>query len=212
MATVLRADGLRVVIYLNDHQPAHVHVFGDGEAKIDLLGADGAPALVWADAMTRGEVRRAVCLVASRQTLLLQRWGTSMAEPTDAQIDAALAHGRAARLHQPRAAAARYDRQLGQVVVELTNGCTFAFPPRLAEGLETATGDQLAAVEVLGSGYGLHWEALDADLSIPGLLAGLFGTRAHMVRLAGQATSPAKAAAARANGAKGGRPRKAAPG
>ncbi len=135
-----------------------------------------------------------------------------MAEPTDAQIDAALAHGRAARLHQPCAAAARYDRQLGQVVVELTNGCTFAFPPRLAEGLETATGDQLAAVEVLGSGYGLHWEALDADLSIPGLLAGLFGTRAHMARLAGQATSPAKAAAARANGAKGGRPRKAAPG
>ena len=135
-----------------------------------------------------------------------------MAEPTDAQIDAALAHGRAARLHQPRAAAARYDRQLGQVVVELTNGCTFAFPPRLAEGLETATGDQLAAVEVLGSGYGLHWEALDADLSIPGLLAGLFGTRAHMARLAGQATSPAKAAAARANGAKGGRPRKTAPG
>lgn len=135
-----------------------------------------------------------------------------MAEPTDAQVDAALARGIAARLHQPRAAAARYDRQLGQVVVELTNGCTFAFPPRLAEGLETATGDQLAAVEVLGSGYGLHWEALDADLSIPGLLAGLFGTRAHMARLAGQATSPAKAAAARANGAKGGRPRKAAPG
>lgn len=98
------------------------------------------------------------------------------------------------------------------MVVELTNGCTFAFPPRLAEGLETATGDQLAAVEVLGSGYGLHWEALDADLSIPGLLAGLFGTRAHMSRLAGRATSPAKAAAARANGAKGGRPRKAAPG
>ncbi len=73
---MLRADGLRV-IYLNDHQPAHVHVFGDGEAKIDLLGADGAPALVWADAMTRGEVRRAVRLVASRQAFLLQRWEDS---------------------------------------------------------------------------------------------------------------------------------------
>ena len=135
-----------------------------------------------------------------------------MAEPTDAQVDAALERGRAARLRQPRAAAARYDGRLGQVVVELTNGCTFAFPSRLAEGLEAATGDQLALVEVSGSGYGLHWEALDADLSIPGLLAGLFGTRAHMARLAGQATSLAKAAAARANGAKGGRPRKRAPG
>jgi hypothetical protein len=64
----------------------------------------------------------------------------------------------------------------------------------------------LAQVEILGTGHGLHWEALDVDLSVPGVLAGLFGTRAHMARHAGQATSPAKAAAARANGARGGRP------
>jgi len=98
------------------------------------------------------------------------------------------------------------------MIVELTNGCTFMFPPRLAQGLETATAAQLAAVEILGAGYGLHWEALDVDLSIPGLLAGLFGTKAYMAQHAGQATSPAKAAAARANGAKGGRPRKSARG
>lgn len=133
-----------------------------------------------------------------------------MAEPTDAQIDAALARGEAARLSEPRAASARYDRQLGRVVVELTNGCTFAFPPRLAQGLEDATEDQLAGVEVLGAGSGLRWEALDVDLSVPALLAGLFGTKAHMARLAGRATSPAKAAAARTNGAKGGRPRRSA--
>ena len=47
MVTVLRAQGLRVVIFANDHQPAHVHIFGDGEAKINLLGAGGTPALVW---------------------------------------------------------------------------------------------------------------------------------------------------------------------
>jgi hypothetical protein len=34
MPTVLRIDGLRVVIYPNDHRPAHVHVKGaDGEAR-----------------------------------------------------------------------------------------------------------------------------------------------------------------------------------
>jgi hypothetical protein len=132
-----------------------------------------------------------------------------MAELTNAQVDAALERGRTARQQEPRAAAARYDRRLDQVVVELTNGCTFAFPPRLAQGLEAATADQLAQVEVLGAGSGLHWEALDADLSVPGLLAGLFGTRAYMARHAGRTASPAKAAAARANGAKGGRPRKA---
>ena len=74
MVTVLRAHGLRVVVYANDHRPAHVHVFGDGEAKIDLLGPDGMPALVWADGMTRGEVRRAVRLVAEQRAFLLARW------------------------------------------------------------------------------------------------------------------------------------------
>jgi Domain of unknown function (DUF4160) len=74
MVTVLRAEGLRVVIYLNDHRPAHVHVFGDGEAKINLLGPNGAPELVWADNMTRSEVRRATRIVAEQSAFLLQRW------------------------------------------------------------------------------------------------------------------------------------------
>ena len=71
---MLRVHGLRVVIYANDHRPAHVHVFGDGEAKIDLLGPNGGPGLVWADGMTRGEVRRAMRLVAEQRTFLLARW------------------------------------------------------------------------------------------------------------------------------------------
>ena len=133
-----------------------------------------------------------------------------MADLTDAQIDAALERGRAAQRHEPRAASTCYDRSSGRVIVELTNGCTFAFPPQLAQGLEAATEEQLAQVEILGTGYGLHWEALDADLSIPGLLAGLFGTRAYLAQQAGRTTSDAKAAAARANGAKGGRPRRTA--
>ena len=131
-----------------------------------------------------------------------------MAELTDTAIDAALERGRAARASEPRAVAARFDRASGRVIVDLENGCTFAFPPRLAQGLEGATDDQLASIELLGRGYGLHWEELDVDLSLPGLMAGIFGTKAWMARRAGQATSPAKAAAARVNGAKGGRPRK----
>lgn len=130
-----------------------------------------------------------------------------MADMTNADIDAALARGKAARLSEPRAATARYDPLVDRLIVELTNGCTFAFPPRLAEGLEPATADQLAQVEVLGTGYGLHWELLDVDLSVPGLMAGLFGTAAYMAQRAGRARSPAKAAAARANGARGRRPR-----
>ena len=133
-----------------------------------------------------------------------------MTELTDTQIDQALDRGRTVRLSEPRAAAARYDRRSGRVIVDLTNGCIFAFPPKLAQGLEAATAEQLAQVEILGAGSGLHWEALDTDLSIPGLLAGLFGTKSYQAQQAGRATTPAKAAAARANGAKGGRPRRSA--
>ena len=70
---------------------------------------------------------------------------------------------------EPRAASARYDRKLSRIVVDLTNSCAFAFPPRLAQGLETATDEQLKAVQILGVGHSLRWEALDVDLLIPGL-------------------------------------------
>lgn len=131
---------------------------------------------------------------------------------SDAQMAAAEARGREQLESEPRALAARYDAKADRIVVELSNGATFTFPPQLGQGLEGARPDQLGEVEILGAGFGLHWESLDVDLSIGGLLAGRFGTKAWMSELAaraGRATSPAKAAAARANGAKGGRPRKA---
>lgn len=108
------------------------------------------------------------------------------------------------RLQQsaPRARAARYDRRTGRVLVDLTNGCSFAFPARKAQGLERASDADLAQVEILGLGFGLHWERLDVDLSVPGLLAGLFGTKAYMdrQRAARATTSAAKADAARREG------------
>jgi hypothetical protein len=131
-------------------------------------------------------------------------------------LDTTAAERRGARSlrTEPRARAARYDRKTGRVQVDLTNGCSFAFPARKAQGLEQASDEELARIEILGLGLGLHWERLDVDLSVPGLLAGLFGTKAYMDRQraarAGAATSAAKAVAARRNGAKGGRPRKAA--
>jgi Protein of unknown function (DUF2442) len=83
---------------------------------------------------------------------------------------------------EPRAKRARYDRKTGRVLVELTNGCSFAFPARRAQGLEVASHEELAEVAILGLGLGLHWERLDVDLSVPGLLAGLFGTKVWMDR------------------------------
>jgi NCAIR mutase (PurE)-related protein len=74
MVTIYRAQGLRVVIFTDDHEPAHVHVFGDGHAKINLIGRDGGPELVWAEGMKRNEVRRAMQIVTEEQVAFLARW------------------------------------------------------------------------------------------------------------------------------------------
>ena len=121
---------------------------------------------------------------------------------THTAIDAALERGCIARQAEPRAASARFDHRRRRVIVERDDGCSFTFPPRLAAGLDRATDDQIAQVEILGAGYGLHWEALDLALSLPGLVAGLFGTRLHRTRRAAQAMAPAKAATARGGGRK----------
>lgn len=115
---------------------------------------------------------------------------------------------------EPRAVSACYDRASGRVALNLTSGCTFIFPTDLIEDLKDAIASDLDRIEVDGAGFNLHWPALDVDLYVPALVAGVFGTRrwmqSAMARSAGHATSPRKAAAARANGTKGGRPRKKA--
>jgi len=137
-----------------------------------------------------------------------------MAKMTDTELKAAEARGRTMLETEPRVSSAHYDRVAGRVVVDLLNGCSYAFPAQLVQDLQGASDEDLADVEVDSLGFNLHWPALDTDLYVPALVSGIFGTRAWMARelarVAGQATSPAKAAAARSNGAKGGRPRKAA--
>ncbi len=114
----------------------------------------------------------------------------------------------------PKAIHARYDRRVSRVIVGLDNGLELAFPPRLAQGLEHATPADLAIIEISPLGDGLHWPAIDADLYVPGLLQGVFGSKSWMARqlgaAGGRARSGAKVAAARENGRKGGRPRKLA--
>jgi len=43
MPTILRFAGLRVVIYTNDHRPAHVHVIGDGCEAVFEMNCEGGP-------------------------------------------------------------------------------------------------------------------------------------------------------------------------
>ncbi len=74
MPTVLREANLRVVIYTDDHPPPHVHVFGDGETKIALVGQDGAAEVVRIVGADRRESRRALDIVREKRDYLLERW------------------------------------------------------------------------------------------------------------------------------------------
>src|SRR5947209_823144 len=71
----------------------------------------------------------------------------------------------------------------------------------------------LATIEISPLGDGLSWPTLDVDIYVPGLVEDVFGARlfaAATGRRGGRRRTKAKAAAARVNGTKGGRPRKRA--
>ena len=134
----------------------------------------------------------------------------------DDELERAEVAGKTMLATEPRAAMARYDKKSGRIVMELTNRCSYAFPAALVQDLQNAGAEELSDVQVDGYGFNLHFPSLDVDLYVPALVSGVFGTKAWMTRelarVAGRKTSPAKAAAARANGAKGGRPGKRARG
>lgn len=111
-----------------------------------------------------------------------------MVEPTldnlafQQQFDRAQAAAVEANLTEPRAIAAHYDAAAGLVMIRLQSGAIFSFPPEIAQGLAGAAA-ALAQVEVTPMGDGLHWPTLDADFSVAGLLAGVFGTKRWMAAL-----------------------------
>ncbi|CAM3402361.1 DUF2442 domain-containing protein [Halomonas lysinitropha] len=130
---------------------------------------------------------------------------------TDEAIQNAEARMAAEREHA-HAVSARYDRRSRRLIIRLHSGLELAIPPRLVEGLSQATPEALSEIEISPSGLGLHWPQLDADLYVPALLEGQFGSHQWMARqmgaAGGRSRSSAKSNASRANGAKGGRPRK----
>jgi hypothetical protein len=130
-----------------------------------------------------------------------------------AMLPAADEAARVAELTEPRAKAAFYDPVTSRIVVELKLGSAFAFPPTLLDELADLAPEELARVEVDVSGEALSWEEYDIDISVPGILVAILGDamlRAFASR-GGASTSERKAAAARVNGRKGGRPRKKRP-
>lgn len=139
---------------------------------------------------------------------MARNWTAASDEEFARQNETAVREAADADRVEPRARSVSYDAERGVVMVTLTSGLVFGFPPGRATGLERATPEQLAAARISPSGDGLHWDELDAHLSLTGLMADVLNLREWAPRLMGQIRSDAKARAARENGLKGGRPRK----
>jgi Protein of unknown function (DUF2442) len=130
---------------------------------------------------------------------------------TEADIQAARLKGDRHK-DEPLAIEAGYESLRDAVFVELDNGIRFEIKRELLQGLQDATPEELGKVKVIGSGALIAWEHPEVTFTVFGMLQGLFGSRKWMSELGragGSMTSERKAAAARANGTKGGRPQAA---
>ncbi len=129
--------------------------------------------------------------------------------------DVIAAARKAAKTAGPRVVSARYRRASAKLDIEYENGVRLALPVKLIEELaaleQPVSAADLSNIEIWGGGYDLYFPRIDTFVHGPALLRGALGSKAWMRELAramGMAKSPAKAAAARNNGLKGGRPRK----
>ncbi|OPA84378.1 hypothetical protein BFW86_24890 [Pseudomonas fluorescens] len=132
---------------------------------------------------------------------------------TEADIDKAIARGRKLKRLYANASDVRYEHDC--LSIGFSDGSRILLP---VAGLPEFEGFSLQDFQQLEVGFGgkaLCCEARDLDVSITGLIA----TSQPLMDLAtslvasrnGRKSSAAKSAAARANGKKGGRPRKEVP-
>jgi hypothetical protein len=130
---------------------------------------------------------------------------------TNAEIDRAIARAKSLQ-NEPRVTEVEYrpGSGLDMLILKLSDGHRHMIPREDLQGLQSATKEQIAQVEILGDGTGLHWPALNLDYYVPSLLRRIYGNKKWMAvigRSGGAVKSPAKKRAARVNGLKGGRPR-----
>ncbi len=100
------------------------------------------------------------------------------------EIDEAIA--RAALIaDEPRVVegGAVYDRRLDLFVFRISDGRRLAIPREDLQGLENATPEQAAEMELDRYGVHLRWPQIDVDHYLPNMLEGRYGSRAWMDRV-----------------------------
>jgi len=114
---------------------------------------------------------------------------------------------------EPRVQQVHYNAVGGTLELQLRDGTMIRTEARSLSALAHATDGELADVKIVSNGAALHWNELDVQMTTPAFLSRVLGMRTigEVARLAGSRSTPAKSAASRLNGARGGRPRKKAP-
>jgi hypothetical protein len=75
MPTILRLGALRVLVYPNDHRPAHVHVIGNGRQAVFRLNCPaGLIELRENYGFPRREIARIAAGLGSRLAALCDEW------------------------------------------------------------------------------------------------------------------------------------------
>ena len=75
MPTIYRQDGFEVMIYTNDHRPAHVHTFkAEAEVIINLSTGTAPPSVRTNINMGRTDERRALIIVAEHDDAFWVEW------------------------------------------------------------------------------------------------------------------------------------------
>lgn len=130
---------------------------------------------------------------------------------TDDELRRAIEAGRNRRATERRAASVRYDPGRDAIEIELTDGAGVRLPKAMVEEFRDVPPADMAKIRVSPAGYGIRLDEHDVYISVHGLI-GALATTADMAgslgKIGGAAKTEAKRVSARANGAKGGRPRK----
>ena len=128
----------------------------------------------------------------------------------EAALEVALKRGRTA-LEQPHAVSARYSARSHELTVVFSNGLKCSIDVRRAPILGEHPHADFSEPYVTPGGDGLVFDRAGLSVGVPALVGPFLppAVARHAVAAAqGRRRSPEKAAAARLNGTKGGRPRK----
>jgi hypothetical protein len=95
---------------------------------------------------------------------------------TDEELDALLERARLdPEPDDPSAISAEYIRSLDLVIVKISDGSRLTIPREQLQGLENATPEQLAHIEIFGT-TDIAWPDLDVDHYLPHLMGGQYSS------------------------------------